>query len=161
MEFRAMGIYSSDRNPLPGKLAAALKTNSQKKLTLALTKARRPPNSADKPVTTILTPGKLMEGSMKMFRTVTSLSMILTVTAAVGSIIGIAITGFYPGIIVLLLLTLIPIVSKIYEKRMVENSKVSQVNYYLVLTIINLLTILVALWMTFVILVDRVFGKVL
>ena len=37
--------------------------------------------------------------------------MILTLTAAALPIIGIAITGFYPGIIVLLFLTLIPIAS--------------------------------------------------
>ena len=87
--------------------------------------------------------------------------MILTVTAAVGSVIGMAITGFYPGIIVLALLTLIPIASKIYDRKMVVNSKVSRRNDYLALTIINLLTILAALWMTFVLLFDRVFGNVL
>jgi hypothetical protein len=43
--------------------------------------------------------------------------MVLTLTVAVLSIIAIAITGFYPGIIVLLLLALIPIASKFYAKK--------------------------------------------
>jgi hypothetical protein len=80
--------------------------------------------------------------------------MILTITVAAASVIGIAITGFYPGIIVLLLLTLIPIASRFYAK---NKSNV----YFITLTIINLLTMLVVVWMMFVILVDRVFGKIL
>ncbi len=87
--------------------------------------------------------------------------MILTITVAAASVIGIAITGFYPGIIVLLLLTLIPIASNFYAKKIINKSNISQRNYYVTLTIINLLTILVVLWMTFVIMVDRVFGNVL
>lgn len=98
---------------------------------------------------------------MKIFRTVTLISMILTITVAAASVIGIAITGFYPGIIVLLLLTLIPIASNFYAKKIINKSNISQRNYYVTLTIINLLTILVVLWMTFVIMVDRVFGNVL
>jgi hypothetical protein len=91
---------------------------------------------------------------MKIFRFVTLTAMILTITVAVASVIGIAITGVYPGIIVLLLLTLIPIASRFYAK---SKSNV----YFITLTIINLLTILVVVWMMFVILVDRVFGKIL
>jgi hypothetical protein len=96
---------------------------------------------------------------MKTFKVVTLLSMILTLAAAVASVTGIAITGFYPGIIVLLIVTLVPLVSNFYAKKMIGKS--IQRNYYLIFTIINLLTILVVLWMTFVILVDRVFGNVL
>ena len=102
-----------------------------------------------------------MEGLMKIFRIVTLISMILTLTVAAASVIGVAITGFYPGIIVLLLLTLIPIASNFYAKKIISKSVVFQRNYYITLTIINLLTMLVVLWMTFVILVDRVFGKIL
>ena len=102
-----------------------------------------------------------MNGSMKIFRVVTLISMILTLTVAAASVIGVVITGFYPGIIVLLLLTLIPIVSNFYAKKNISKSNVFQRNYYITLTIINLLTILVVLWMTFVILVDRVFGNIL
>jgi hypothetical protein len=61
----------------------------------------------------------MMEGLMKIFSFVTRISMILTLTVAAASVIDVAITGFYPEIIVLLL------------------------------------------WMTFVILVDRVFGRIL
>lgn len=93
---------------------------------------------------------------MKIFRIVIMLSMILTLTVAAVSVIGIAITGFYPGIIVLLLLTLIPITSKFYAKKIISNSDNFQRNYYITLTIINLLTMLVVLWMTFVIVHDRV-----
>jgi hypothetical protein len=98
---------------------------------------------------------------MKIFRVVTLISMILTLTVAAASVIGVTITGFYPGIVVLLLLTLIPIASNFYVKKIINKSNVFQRNYYITLTIINFLTMLVVLWMTFVILVDRVFGKIL
>ncbi len=98
---------------------------------------------------------------MKIFRIVTLISMILILTVAAASVIGVAITGFYPGIIVLLLLTLIPITSNFYTKKIISKSNVFQRNYYITFTIINLLTMLVVLWMTFVILVDRVFGNIL
>jgi hypothetical protein len=97
---------------------------------------------------------------MKIFRIVTLISTILTLTVAFASVMGVAITGFYPGIIVLLLLTLIPIASNFYAKKIISKSAVFQRNYYITLTIINLLTILVVLWMIFVILVDRVFGNI-
>lgn len=101
-----------------------------------------------------------MEGSIKTFKVVTLIATILTIAVAVASVLGAAITGFYPGMIVLLLLTLIPIASNFYAKKMISKSNSFQGNYYTTLTIINLLTILVVLWMTFVILVDRVFGNI-
>ena len=98
---------------------------------------------------------------MKIFRVVTLISMILTFTVATVSVIGVAITGFYPGIIVLWLLTLIPIASNFYAKKIISKSGVFQRNYYITLTIVNLLTMLVVLWMTFVILVYLVFVNLL
>ena len=92
----------------------------------------------------------------KTFSVVTSMSMILVLAVAILSIIGIAITGFYPGIIVLLLVALIPIASKYYAKKIMGKSNDFQKNYYRTLTILNLLSILVVLWMTFVIVHDRV-----
>ena len=92
----------------------------------------------------------------KTFRVVSAVSMALTLTVAVLSIIGVAITGIYPGIIVLLLVALIPIASRFYAKKIVSKSNDFQRNYYTTLTIINLLSILVVLWMTFVIVHDRV-----
>jgi len=92
----------------------------------------------------------------KTFSVVTSMSMVLTLTVAVLSIIGVAVTGFYPGIIVLLLVALIPIASKLYAKKIIIKSNDFQRNYFTILTIINLLSILVVLWMTFVIVHDRV-----
>jgi len=92
----------------------------------------------------------------KTFSVVTSMSMVLTLTVAVLSIIGVAVTGFYPGIIVLLLVALIPIASKFYAKKITIKSNDFQRNYFTILTIINLLSILVVLWMTFVIVHDRV-----
>ena len=92
----------------------------------------------------------------KTFRVVTSISMVLALAIALLSIIGIAITGLYPGIIVLLLVALIPIASKFYAKKIIGKSNDFQRNYYTTLTIINLLSILVVLWMTFVIVHDRV-----
>jgi hypothetical protein len=92
----------------------------------------------------------------KTFSVVTSISMVLTLIVVVLSIFGIAITGFYPGIIVLLLVALIPIASKFYAKRIINRSDDFRRSYYTTLTIINLLSILVVLWMTFVIVHDRV-----
>ena len=97
----------------------------------------------------------------KTFSIVTSLSMALTLTAAALSIIGIPITGFYPGIIVLFLLALIPVASKFYAKKISSKSNDVQRNYFTTLTIINLLSILIVLWMAFVIVVDRVLSKIL
>ena len=93
---------------------------------------------------------------MKTFKVVSSISLILSLTVAVLSIIGVAVTGFYPGIIVLLLVPLIPIASKFFAKRIISKSDGFQRNYYTVLSIINSLAILVVLWMTFVILHDHV-----
>jgi hypothetical protein len=92
----------------------------------------------------------------KSFSVVTSISMVLTLTAALLSLIGIAVTGLYPGIIVLLLVAMIPIASKFYSKKIFYKSNDFKRNYYKTLTIINLLLILVVVWMTFVIIHDRV-----
>ena len=92
----------------------------------------------------------------KTFRVITSISMVLAVTVAVLSIIGVAITGFYPGIIVLSLVALVPIASKFYAKKIISKSNNFQRNYFTTLTIVNLLSILVVLWMTFVIVHDRI-----
>lgn len=92
----------------------------------------------------------------KTFNVITSISLVLTFAAAVLSIAGIAITGLYPGIIVLLLVAMVPITSRFYAKKIVSKSDDFQRNYYTTFTIINLLLILVVLWMTFVIVHDRV-----
>jgi hypothetical protein len=97
----------------------------------------------------------------KTFTIVTTISMTVTVAVAMLSIIGVTITGLYPGILVLLLLALIPISSKVYAKKIIVKSTDFQRNYYTTLTIINLLLILVVSWMTFVILIDRVFSIIL
>ena len=92
----------------------------------------------------------------KPFSVVTSISMVLALTVAALSIIGVAVTGLYPGIIVLFLVALIPIGSKFYAKKIISKSNDFKRNYYTTLTIINLLSILVVLWMIFVIVHDRV-----
>jgi len=98
---------------------------------------------------------------MKIFRVVTLIAKILTLSVAVSCVIGVAITGFYPGIIVLLLLTLIPILSNLCAKKVLTKTKVFQKIFFLSLIVINFLTMLVVFWMTFVILVDRVFANIL
>lgn len=103
----------------------------------------------------------IMVGLHKICRVVNLISMIMTLTVAAVSFVGTVITGFYPGIIVLLFLTLIPIASEFYTKKTNSKSKSGQRNYFMTIIFINLLTIIVVLWMTFVILVDRVLGKVL
>lgn len=92
----------------------------------------------------------------KIFGVVTSISMVLTLVVAAFSLIGIAITGLYPAIIVILLVAVIPIASRAYAKKIIGKSDNFQRNYYTLLIIINLLSILVVLWITFVILHDRV-----
>jgi hypothetical protein len=97
----------------------------------------------------------------KTLSVITKISMTLTFTAAALSIIGVAITGFYPGIIVLSLLVLIPVGSRFYTKKAIRESSAFEGKYFTTLTIINVLTILVVIWMAFVILVDRVFSNIL
>lgn len=94
----------------------------------------------------------------KTFGVVTAVSMVLAVTAAVFSSVGIVFTGLYPAVIVFLFLALIPIISRFYARRIMDRSIAFKVNYYASLTVLNLLLILVILWMSFVILHDRVFG---
>ena len=97
----------------------------------------------------------------KAFRVITSIAMILILTVAFLSIIGIPVTGLYPGIAVLLVIALIPIASRQYAKQVLTKSIGFQKRYFRMLAVINLLSILVVLWMTFVIMVDRVLGKLL
>jgi hypothetical protein len=92
----------------------------------------------------------------KLFGLLTLISLVLTVTVAILSLIGIAITGVYPGIIVLVLVALIPIISRFYAKKITNKSNAFRRNYYTTLTIVNLISVLVVLWMTFVIVHDRV-----
>lgn len=92
----------------------------------------------------------------KTFSIVTSISIVLLVTAAILSLIGITITGFYPGIIVLLLVALIAVTSKYYGKKISNQSQDFQKKYYTIVTIINVLLIVIVLWMSFVIIHDRV-----
>jgi hypothetical protein len=93
---------------------------------------------------------------MKTFSVVTSISMVVVFVAAALSIIGISITGLYPGIIVLFLITLIPVASRIYAKKMASRPDKFQRSYYTTFTIINLIVILVIVWMAFVIVHDRI-----
>lgn len=93
---------------------------------------------------------------MKTFRVVTTISLVLTLTIAVLSIIGVVITGFYPGIIVLVSITIVPVIPRLYATKMKIRTGTVQPYYYTALTFINLLSILVVLWMAFVIVYDRV-----
>ncbi|MDR1201899.1 MAG: hypothetical protein LBL58_09775 [Tannerellaceae bacterium] len=92
----------------------------------------------------------------KVFSAITSIAIAFTLAAATIGIIGISISGLYPGVIILCLVALIPIVSKFYAKKISSKSNHFQRNYYTTFTIINLLSILVVLWMTFVIVHDRI-----
>ena len=92
----------------------------------------------------------------KTFSIVTSILIVFAVIAAIFSLIGITITGFYPGIIVLFLVTLIAVASKFYGKKISNHSQDFQKNYYTIATIINVLLIVTVLWMSFVIVHDRV-----
>jgi hypothetical protein len=86
----------------------------------------------------------------KTFTIVTTISMWLSLTVAILGVIGILLTGIYPGIFVLMALAIIPIVSRLYGGKLISRS------YRSIFTVINLLVILVVLWMTFVIVHDRI-----
>ncbi len=47
--------------------------------------------------------------------------MVLAITVAALSIIGLGVTGFYPAIIVLLLVARVPIASRIYPKKLLAS----------------------------------------
>ena len=63
---------------------------------------------------------------MKTFSIVSLISMALTLTVAVLGLIGIAFTGFYPGIIVLCLMVMVPIASKWYAKKEWQSPMISK-----------------------------------
>jgi hypothetical protein len=87
---------------------------------------------------------------MNLFRKINFTALVMTLAAAALSVLGIMKTGFYPAIIVLCILPAVPFSSKAY----VENSgKVRGALVWL-----NALVILVVLWMSFVIVHDRVLG---
>ncbi|MCP9768976.1 hypothetical protein EGI22_13735 [Lacihabitans sp. LS3-19] len=98
---------------------------------------------------------------MKTFNIGSQTALLFTITIAVASLLGITITGFYQGIIVILILSLVPIFSRFFAKKINSKSEAFRRRYFKSFTIINLLTILVVLWMTFDILVDRVFSKLI
>ncbi len=95
-----------------------------------------------------------MEKLTKIFKGVTRTSTAVTFTATILSIIGMVITGFYPGIVVYIFFTLIPIASNFYA------NKTKSVAFYTKLIILNLLVILIVFWMTFVIMIDRVIPNI-
>ncbi|HEY3385964.1 MAG TPA: hypothetical protein VGK46_05605 [Saprospiraceae bacterium] len=97
----------------------------------------------------------------KTFRAITSISMVFTITAVVIGLIAVVTTGLYPGIAVLLLIALIPITSKVYANKRVSKSNNVQGHYFTPLALFNLLAILVVVWMSFVILIERVFSVIL
>lgn len=87
---------------------------------------------------------------MTVFQRVNSTALFLTLAAALFSLVGIVKTGFYPAIIVLCLLPAIPFVSRNYVGRTGKATGA--------LSLLNGLVILVILWMSFVIVHDRVLG---
>ncbi len=82
--------------------------------------------------------------------------MAVTITATLLSIVSIYVAGFYPGIIVLVAVALIPIASRFYAGRIGGRSAGFQKKYFTALTIVNVLSVLVVLWMAFVIVHDRI-----
>lgn len=92
----------------------------------------------------------------KTFSVVTLIAMLLTLTAALLSLIGITITGLYPGIAVLVLIAMIPLGSRYYAKRTAARGDGTHTHNFTPLMILNIVIILVVLWMTYVIVHDRV-----
>lgn len=94
----------------------------------------------------------------KLFTRVTTLSIAVTFVALLLGLIGAAMSSFYPGLAILIVMALITISSRFYATRISARSNDFQRNYYTIFTIMNVLLILIALWMTFVIVHDRVLG---
>lgn len=92
----------------------------------------------------------------KAFGVVTFIAMILAFVALIIGVFGVIFSGFYPAVIVLLLLVFIPVCSRIYPKKVVSNPSGFQPGIYRALTFLNLIIILTVVWMSFVILIDRV-----
>jgi hypothetical protein len=97
---------------------------------------------------------------MKKSRIIILTSFIITLSVAALTLIVFPVTGFYPGMVVLISLTLIPIASFFYARRINTRSDVFQGNIYATLSIVNLLVIFVVLWMSFVITIDRVIPNI-
>lgn len=91
-----------------------------------------------------------------VFKIIVALSMGITATAAILGLIALVITGFYPAIIPLSLIPFIPIGSERYAKRTVGESSDFQRTYYTTFAMLNLLAILVVLWLSFVITIERI-----
>lgn len=98
---------------------------------------------------------------MTTFSIVTKISIVFTLTIAALSIIGISITGLYPALIVILLAALIPVASRLYSAKITDKPIGFRKRYYRTFTFINILIIFLFIYMTFVILVDRVFPVIL
>lgn len=87
---------------------------------------------------------------MKTFRMVNTVAIVLTLSAALLSLIGLFKTGFYPGVIVLCCLPFIPFASRALVRRSGHT--------HVVPFALNIVVILIVLWMSFVVLHDRVLG---
>ena len=94
----------------------------------------------------------------KLFTRVTALSIAVTFVALLLGLIGAAMSSFYPGLAVLIVMALITISSRLYATKISARSNDFQRNYYTIFTIIKVLLILIALWMTFVIVHGRILG---
>lgn len=92
--------------------------------------------------------------SYRTFRLISLVALIVVVAAAVASLAGIYVTGLYPGIFVLCLLTFIPLGSRSFTENKSDGS--SKGIGLTLLGLLNILVILVVCWMSFVIIHDRV-----
>lgn len=93
---------------------------------------------------------------MKTFKVITSIARVFSLLGFALGVVGAVMTGLYPGFLVLIGLAIIPLASRSYVKQKIEvNTGASMQNHWL-LTGLNFLVILVVIWMSFVILIDRV-----
>ncbi len=97
---------------------------------------------------------------MKTFKFISGISLGITLLAAVLSVVSFFIYGFYPALVALWLLPLIPIFSRRYVKKVNSRTDGSRKKSFIGLTILNGFIILVELWMAFVIVHDRVLGDI-
>lgn len=93
---------------------------------------------------------------MKAFNVITSIARVFSLLALALGIVAAVMTGLYPGFLVLIGLAIMPLASRSYVKQKIEMNAEGNKEPHWLLAGLNFLVILAVIWMSFVILIDRV-----
>lgn len=93
---------------------------------------------------------------MKAFNVVTYIAKVFSLLALALGIVAAVMTGLYPGFLVLIGLAIMPLASRSYVKQKSEMNAEGNNQPHWLLTGLNFLVVLAVIWMSFVILIDRV-----